>query len=402
VKIAIIVHGRFHAFDLARELIKRGNDVTVFTNYPKWAVRRFGIEPEHVRSCWPHGILSRVLSPISNRCGIDPQPWLNPLFERWAVKALNGKKWDVVHAFSGVAERVIDRMKRRETVCLMVRGSAHIRTQDRILGEEAARTGRPIERPTPWIIAREQREYAAADRIVVLSSFAYHSFVYKGVDPKRLRMLSLGTNTAAFRPAPAIIEERIRRIRSGAPLRILYTGLLALRKGLADLAVVAQQNSDRRFEFRCVGAVTPEARSLLKGLAGSIEYTPKVPQQDLPAIYSAADVFLFPTQEDGYAVVLAQANASGLPIITTPNCCGPDLLEENKSGWIIPIRDPQAILDRLHWCHTHREELAQMVRYISTGFQPRDWNDVAADFEQLCVEALEERRANARSEVSGR
>ena len=59
MKIAIVVHGRFHAFDLARELSPR-HDVTVFTNYPKWAARRFGLVPDQVRSFWPHGIASRA------------------------------------------------------------------------------------------------------------------------------------------------------------------------------------------------------------------------------------------------------------------------------------------------------------------------------------------------------
>ena len=61
LKIAIVVHGRFHGFDLARALMERGHDVTVFTNYPTWAVARFGIPPAHSR-CFPmHGLLSRVV-----------------------------------------------------------------------------------------------------------------------------------------------------------------------------------------------------------------------------------------------------------------------------------------------------------------------------------------------------
>jgi glycosyltransferase involved in cell wall biosynthesis len=197
---------------------------------------------------------------------------------------------------------------------------------------------------------------------------------------------------AAFRPGNEVVEARCRRILSGAPLRVLYTGAVSLRKGLWDLAKLARANDRRRFQFHCVGPVLPEARRLAADLVPQIEFTPKQPQSDLPKFYAAADLFLFPTLEDGFAVVLAQANASGLPVITTTNCCGPDLIEENQTGWVVPIRDPEAIQHRLHWCDTHREELAAMVRYISTEFKPRDWDDVASDFEAMCSEAIAEKR----------
>jgi glycosyltransferase involved in cell wall biosynthesis len=87
-------------------------------------------------------------------------------------------------------------------------------------------------------------------------------------------------------------------------------------------------------------------------------------------------------------LVLAQAAASGLPILTTTNCAGPDLIREGKTGWVLPIRSPEAFIERLRWCDSHREELAAMVRRIYTEFKPRDWADVAADFETLCLTSL--------------
>jgi glycosyltransferase involved in cell wall biosynthesis len=164
-----------------------------------------------------------------------------------------------------------------------------------------------------------------------------------------------------------------------------------MRKGFWDLAKVVRASERARFQFQCVGPVTPEARSLTADLKDLVEFTPRQPQNKLPEFYSAADLFLFPTLEDGFAVVLAQANANGLPIIATTNCCGPDVIEEGRTGWVVPIRDPQAILDRLRWCDTHREELAAMAQYISTDFKPRDWNHVAADFEALCAEVIAEK-----------
>jgi glycosyltransferase involved in cell wall biosynthesis len=54
--------------------------------------------------------------------------------------------------------------------------------------------------------------------------------------------------------------------------------------------------------------------------------------------------------------------AAGLPVIATPNCAAPDLIENGVNGFIVPIRDVDAICERLAWIHDHPEEAAAMGR----------------------------------------
>src|SRR6185295_15794462 len=89
-----------------------------------------------------------------------------------------------------------------------------------------------------------------------------------------------------------------------------------------------------------------------------------------------------------FAVVLAQAYANGLPILTTANCSGPDLIREEKTGWVLPIRSPEAFVNRLLWFHERRDALATMVRQMYDHYHPRDWDDVAADFETYCQSTI--------------
>src|SRR5919106_5604767 len=105
MKIAIVVHGRFHAFDLARALLRRGHEVTLFTNYPKWAVERFGISRERVQGFWFHGVLSRLTWALHQKAHVPyPEAWLHSLFGRWAAARLRREPWDVIHCWSGVSE----------------------------------------------------------------------------------------------------------------------------------------------------------------------------------------------------------------------------------------------------------------------------------------------------------
>jgi glycosyltransferase involved in cell wall biosynthesis len=389
VKIAVAVQGRFHAFDLARSLLHRGHDVTVLTNYPGRAVERFGFPRDRVRSFWPQGVLARGIDRVPGLASESPvDALLHVLFGRWARDELKKEWWDVVHSWSGISEELLREKLPGAPVRHLMRGSAHIRTQARLLLEEERRAEVRQDRPTPWIIAREEREYALADSVIVLSSFARESFVTEGIAPRRLRLLLLGASLALFRPSHAGVNTRIQRILAGDPLRVLYVGSLSYRKGLLDLSEIARVLSQSGFRFQLVGPQPAETRRLRFELRNWATLTPQQPQSSLPSSYSWGDVFLFPTVEDGYPQVLAQAAAAALPILTTTNCSGPDIVHEGESGWVLPIRCPTAFVERLRWCDAHRAELAAMVERVYHEYQPRDWSVVAADYEEICLADL--------------
>ncbi len=385
MKIAIVVQGRFHAFDLARALLARGHDVRIFTNYPGWAMERFGFPAERVTSFPLHGILSRIGNRLNAKTGWLSEPLLHPLFSRWARRQLRRESWDVIHAWSGVSEEIYADPAFESSLKLIMRGSAEIQAQALLLSEEQRRVGVTVEQPSSWIIGREQREYLLADKIIVLSTFAYNTFLAAGIEAEHLRLLPLGADNRAFRPGPEVVEERRKRMLSGARLRVLYVGNISFQKGLFDLRHVVEALSVR-FEFRFVGQVTKEAGKTVAALGSKAEFTGRKPQRELPHDYSWADIFIFPTVQDGYAVVLGHAAAGGLPILTTPNCSGPDIVRHGATGWILPIRNPGAFVAQLEWCDIHRTELAAMAAAAYHDSRTRDWSNVAADFEAICVD----------------
>ena len=172
MKIGIVVHGRFHAFDLARELIRAGHDVCLITNYPKRVAEKFGIPRKSVQSNLLHGIVSRGMQKVDQLLRRQlSEPFTHRWFGAWSAKVVAQKHFDVVHGFSGVFEETL-RLKGSGILKTLVRGSAHIETQYKLLAEEEQRAGLQLDKPSPWIRAREQREYDLADLIFVLSTFA--------------------------------------------------------------------------------------------------------------------------------------------------------------------------------------------------------------------------------------
>ncbi len=389
MKIAVVVHGRFHTFELVRALMEFGEDVTLFTNYPKRKVEKWGIPRCNVESILIHGILARIVHEV-RALSVQRyfEPRLHSLFSKLVRRKIRGEKYDVVMVFSGVAEEIFEELKGKGTLKILVRGSSHIDTQNALLSEESARSGRAVERPGQWIIAREKREYELADSIQVLSSFALNSFLDKGIQREKVHKLILGVDTGRFRPDEKIISGRQERILSGKPLRILTVGSFSFRKGILDLEKIISVLF-KNFHFTFVGDVPDEGRDLAERLDGKCRMIPRQPEVDLTGIYDSSDIFIFPTIEDGFAVVLNQALSAGLPVVCTSNCCGPDVVNEGKTGWVLPIRSPELFIDRLKWCDSNREELAEMARNVYGRYsRDRTWNDTATDLIRICKNRL--------------
>jgi glycosyltransferase involved in cell wall biosynthesis len=389
-RIALAVHGRFHMFDMGRELLARGHDVHVFTNYPRYVVKHFGIPRERVHSFLTHGLATRVCGLVlpARARGLVERVG-NGAFSRWTARVVPQRDWDVVFSMSGVAEDLFRALSDRPALRILHRGSSHIRTQRQLLEEEEQRVGTWVEKPSDWIISREEREYELADAIHALSHFALHSFADRGVSADKMYLLRLGVCLGNFRPSSSVIEERCLRILSGAPLRVLSLGTFCCRKGAWDLREVVRMLHSDRFIFRFVGPVATDSKQLVRDLAGVATFTGKLAQSQLPREYDWADIFLLPTIEDGFAMVLTQALASGLPLLVTPNCAGPDLIQEGEHGWVVPIRCPAAIVDRLRWCHAHREEFTTMVHKTYHAAHSFDWKETAHRVEQLIDIACE-------------
>lgn len=394
MKIGLGVHGRFHAFELARALLEAGHEVKVFTNYPAFVATRFGLPRQHVCGLAAHGMAVRLLGRLDpSRRDLRRDLWMHEWFGRWLAIRLAKSEWDVTYTWSSVSEEHF-RAASRVGVRLMARGSAHIRTQAELLATEAARTGVTLEQPNPLIVAREEREYALADAVVTLSSFSRQTFLARGFPPDKVRLMVSGTRVTAFQANPTVIAERRRRIATGAPLRVLNIGTFSYRKGAHDFATIVRSLPRDKFRFRFVGAVASEAVDLAAALVDRVEFIPRMLQSELPAQYAWADVFVFPTIEDGFPAVMAQASAAALPQLSTPNGAGIDLINEGANGWVLPIRSPDLFKKRLQWCDSHRHEFATMVDGIQSCAPPRDWREVAADFLKLAVDTTSNRSAN--------
>ncbi|MES2597879.1 MAG: glycosyltransferase family 4 protein [Verrucomicrobiota bacterium] len=382
LSVSIVVQGRFHAFALAEALIKKGVPLRLYTNYPAFKAEQFGV-PRKNLACFP---LLGLLHRYSYRWGwVEKSPALERVlhrgFSRWARRGITRHETDVVHAFSGVALEIYRDLQRRKRPVLrmLMRGSAHISDQYKELHRESRLAAAHVELPSTWMMGRERQEYQVSHNIVTLSSYARNSFLNRGYAEDKILCLALGSDYTKFRPSRAVVDQRLARIRSGGPLKVLFTGNVSLQKGVRDMITVARALHGR-MDFRLVGGVTQDAASQIAGAGELFDLVPRVPEAELPAIYNQADVFLFPTLHDGYAAVLAQAKAACVPVLCSSHCAGPDLITDDLTGWVLPARRPDLFIERLATYDQDREALARQVENLWLVEDKRDWDLVADDF----------------------
>lgn len=96
------------------------------------------------------------------------------------------------------------------------------------------------------------------------------------------------------------------------------------------------------------GIETEEYKSIIKKYnMQNIRFLPNIPKHELEKYYLIADLFVLPTREDIWGLVINEAMAKGLPIITTDNCvAGLELIENGKNGFIVSVNDQDDLLEK--------------------------------------------------------
>ena len=342
MKVVLSTPGRFHTFDLARELHSRRCLEAIFTGYPRFKLKSEALPAERIR-CWPWVQASYMAMPKRHWLGkriVREWEWLSKTTLDAHV-ARHMPDCDVFVGLSGSSLRSGRAAQAHGARYVCDRGSSHIRVQDTLLREEAERWGVPFEGIDPRVIEREEAEYAEADCITVPSSFSVSSFVQSGVPAHKLRMLPYGVNLAMFQPTgqPAV-----------GHFDVLYVGGMNLNKGIPYLLQAFQSLRHPRKSLTFAGAPSPKFIERMKALGlwpDDIRLLGHVPQGELKALMSRSHAMVLPSVQDGFGMVLSQAMACACVVIGTEHTGARDLFEDGHSGFIVPIRQGDAIAQRL-------------------------------------------------------
>ncbi len=334
-RVVIAAHGRYHAFDLARELHLSGHLARLTTTYPAFAARRFvpssaSIKTTPILELWrrAHGRVPLVP---------NPDPGLAKAFARFAARALPDSADILVGWSAGILE-AIEPARERGMKVIIERGSTHIAHQTEVLAEEYRSFGLPWRATSRETIERELAEYEAADAIVTPSQFARATFADRGIDATKVHVNPLGVDTAGFAPKKHSARDRPT---------ILFVGRIGPRKGvpwlLRGFAPLAG-----RAKLRLVGPIEPGMRNLMAGEPlSNVEISGSLRGDALREAFAGADIFCLPSIEEGFALAILEAMAAGLPVVATEETGCAEAIDNGVEGLVVAARDPAAITDAL-------------------------------------------------------
>jgi starch synthase len=226
-----------------------------------------------------------------------------------------------------------------------------------------------IESRLPEVLACENQEHRLATKIVVASLFTKQTLALNGVDPEKIVVNPYGVNLQLFHPSPAPRRQR--------KLRFLFLGSISARKGVPLLLEAWRNLASKDAELWIVGPINEHARLLIPALP-NLRIVGSYPHRELPKLLHQCDVLVFPSYCEGFGLVLLEALASGLPIITTDATAGPDLIKDGIEGRLIPAGNLEALCEAMRSFVCHRDELEKMsvaARRCAERFSWSDYGD---------------------------
>ena len=290
-----------------------------------------------------------------------------------AAQIRRGAALDAVYAYDACALDVFEAAKGRGVRCIFDLPIGHYRVAQRIFAEERelrpewATTLSGI-RDSSEKLARKDRELALADSILVASSFTAETLkAYPGTISAPVHRIGYG--------APAVGDARMATKRED-PLRVLFVGQMGQRKGLAYL-IDAMDRVGAPARLTLLGrpvAVPP----VLKRAFERHRWIESAPHGEVLRLMREHDVLVLPSLFEGFGLVILEAMAQGTAVIATPHTAAPDLFDDGRDGFIVPIRSADAIAARLTELAEDRgllAEVSQAARQKAASFRWEEYQD---------------------------
>ena len=327
--------------------------VHVFAPLPFWG--RGPMETcYNICSQWPAaGVRVAIHTAASHRD--DPGGVLSPLLPKWLPDRIKGgllgsparfrrlmsaaesrglrqvRPGDLCYVWPGASNAAVAAARDRGGIILLEFINTHVRFARALLDAECDRIGAPpCTDITEDRIAEEDARLGLADLVFAPGPFVGPSIRAQG--PPRVRILETSYGTH--------LPRRPRPPRAPGPLRFVFAGSIGIRKGVHVL-LEAWRRAALPAELVLAGGVEPwMAAHAAKDSPASVRFAGY--QTDMTALYEGADVFVFPSLEEGGPQVAYEAAAFGLPQIVT-EMGGGRIARHGHNALVVPPADADAL-----------------------------------------------------------
>ena len=203
----------------------------------------------------------------------------------------------------------------------------------------------------------KDEEIALSDKIIVASSFTAKSLeLFEQNIKSKINVVSYGITC----PTKKIINKRNKNDK----LKIIFAGRPTLSKGIQYLIQTLDQ-LDFPWELEIAGSIPEKPHQISQKLDLLLKdprckFLGQIQNKNLLKKMRESHIFLLPSLFEGFGQVLLEALSCGLPLITTNNTAGLDIIDDGKNGFLTPIRDTKKTIDIIYNLY-HNEELRMSI-----------------------------------------
>lgn len=247
-------------------------------------------------------------------------------------------------------EGAMQKAKKRGSIVVGIATVAHPLLDQKIHGEEHRRFDSPFQAQNFDKLRTVVDQF---DYIVAISDFIKPSYVEQGFPAEKIFVAYTGI------PLP---PATVRESKSDT-FKVLYLAYTNPRKGLSYLLEAWKELKLPNAELILVGRYSADTPKKLKDYCDNIiNSDPSIKwegsTQDPKPYYQEASMFVLPSLSEGNPRVVMEAMAHGLPVVTTTNA--QSVIEDGKSGFVVPIRDVGALKEKIAYLYNNRDVAEKM------------------------------------------
>ena len=258
-----------------------------------------------------------------------------------------------------------------------------------------------VEYRFPWNVVEHGADlllgrytFRSATTVLAISQYT-RRYAQKLMGRPAAEVLYDGVDTRRYTPATSPVERKRIRAKlglTGEKFLLFTVRRLVFRNGLDTLLAACSRLKGQEDILVVVGGSGPERlkmeRFIRKEGLGNVRLIGFIPDDLLPDFYRAADAFVLPTRTgEGFGLVLLEAFASGIPAISTRAGAQEEVIQEGRTGLLVPPESPEALAEAVLSFRDQPELVKEMSQMARARAVEMDWDRCLDRLEEVLTQA---------------
>ena len=364
-------------FELCRELVKKGHNVTVYTTD---VFNKNSRQSTNCIEAEVEGIKIKYFKNISNSLAFNQKVFISPAISKALKKNL--KQFDMVHLHefrtlqNAAAYKYLTKYK--IPYILSAHGSVL-----RLMGKEFLKM--LFDKSIGFKILK------SAKRVIAVSNIEVEQYIKMGVERDRISLIPNGINISEFENADKVKGNFRRAYKLSDKKILLFIGRLNAIKGIDFLLnTFAILTKDIKDTILVIAGPDDGYKSEIESRINLLKINDKVLLidglygEDKISAMKDADMFIYPSRHEIFGIAPLEALMCGTPVIVTENCGCADFLREANGGIVVKYQDISGLLDSIQNILDKKEEAKKLASNGMELVQRQfNWNEITKDMIKL-------------------